>query len=394
MDSATLEIDQRRVSKETPKLLVVTPGFGASGQPWLWRQVTGFQGFEKHLLCWVRWNSQEYPDRDVTVSVLPYDPAPYNGPGRWWLRLRNLPGANFYASVGVEGRRLDEFVRQQQPSVILCYFGDIAMRLLPVTRRYRIPLIAYFHGDFQFLDNRWYRWSLKRCLPHFAAIPVVTEDERRWMLQQGVPESKVSIIPCGVPTDQFHPVSQRPSGPVRFVMVSRLSPEKGCKFSIEAFAKMAPRVPDAELHIYGDGPERESLKRLSESLGLATRILFHGYVGEQMLAEVFPSYDVFIQHSIQKEGSPVSIAEAMACGLSVVATPVGGIVAQVLDGKTGRLVAERDVSGMAEAMLTLAQNPELRQRLGQEGRKRALNLYDCVQMTRRLEAVLSESLRV
>ena len=93
-------------------------------------------------------------------------------------------------------------------------------------------------------------------------------------------------------------------------------------------------------------------------------------VEEQRLADVLPSYDVFIQHSLRKEGSPVSIAEAMACGLPVIATPVGGINEQVVEGKTGLLVAEGDVDGMAAAMKKLAFNPQLGQNLGRAGRER------------------------
>ena len=382
-------VNDRSVERSIqPKLLIASRLFGASGQPWLWRQVVGLRGFRKELLCWERQNPVTQPARDVSVQVLSEDPAPYDSAGRWWYRLRNLRGRNFYGAIGRERRQLCKLLRRERPAVILCNFGDIAMRLLPVAWREGIPVVAYFHGHFGFLSNRWYRWSLSRCLRQFSAIVVLTKAERQWMLDHKVPEDKLHVIPCGAPTEMLRPGAQNLGRAARFVMVSRLVGQKGCDLSIKAFARLASDVTGAELHIYGDGPARVDLQHLVEALGLKAKVFFHGYVEERELAEVLPSYDVFIQHSLQNEGFPVSIAEAMACGLPVVATAVGGIIEQVVEAKTGLLVEERDVDGMAAAMWRLACDTRLRQSMGQAGRERAVNQYDSSLLTRRLEQVL------
>jgi glycosyltransferase involved in cell wall biosynthesis len=380
-------IDRCIERSDKPKLLIASRIFGASGQPWLWRQVVGLRGFQKELLCWERHNPETQPTAGISVQVLAGDPGPYDSAGRWLYRLRNLPGRNFYAAIGQERRELTELLRRERPALILCNFGDIAMRLLPVALGEGVPVVAYFHGDFLFVSNRWYRWSLGRCLRQLAAIVVVTQAERQWMLEHGASKDRVYVIPCGAPTDIFRP-GVRKSGAVRFVMASRLANEKGCDLSIKAFAALAADVPGAELQIYGDGPARGDLQNLVDVLGLTERVFFHGYVDERRLAEALPSCDVFIQHSLRKEGSPVSIVEAMACGLPVVATPVGGITDQVVEGKTGLLVAERDVRGMAAAMRRLACNSELRMSFGHAGRQRAVEMNDSSLQTRRLEQVL------
>lgn len=373
------------------RLLIASRVLGANGQPWLWRQVMDLGAFrDKHLLCWQRRTAAGDPLDRFPVHIMAHDPAPYDGDGRWWYRLQNLPARNFYAARGREASELAALLRRERPGVILCYFGDIAMRLLPVARDAGIPVVAYLHGDFLFASNRWYRWSLRRCLCDFAAVVVVTDEERCWMAHNGVPAERLHVVPCGAPTAFFRPAPAKPGGPVRFVMVGRLIGEKGCDLAIEAFARLLPEMADAELHIYGDGPARGELQAMVTHLGLQARVAFHGYVDEHSLAGSLAAYDVFIQHSLVKEGSPVAIAEAMACGLAVVATPVGGIVDQVIEGETGLLVAQRDVPGMAAAMRRLAGDLELRLGFGRAARARAIELYDASRQTRRLEKLLLE----
>lgn len=374
-----------------PKLLIVSKSFGASGQPWLWRQVVGLREFHRELICWNRDNPATYPTENIPVNILPYNPAPYDGAGRWWYRLRTMGGGNIYASVGEERRKLSEIVARIKPDAILCYFGDIAMRLLPVADEMGVPLVAYFHGDFQFLDNRWYRWNLALLAGRFTAVVVVNQIEREWLLLHGVPEKKLHVIPCGAPTDIFRPKGTPPERPIRFVMASRLSKAKGCEWSIRAFAQMSRELPDSQLHIYGDGPLRDRLCHIVSELNLESRVVFYGWVDEQRLSEVLPSYHVFLQHSLEREGFGVSIVEAAACSLPVVVTKVPGIAGEhVLDGKTGLCVPERDVTAMASAMLTLARSPELRLQMGKAGRERAVGLFDSSLMTCRLGQVISE----
>ena len=374
-----------------PKVLVAARVLGASGQPWLTRQITGLGDFDKVLMCWERRRPPaDDPFAGYVVHVMEQEAAPYDGKRRWWYRLRNLIGGNFYGAVGRDNQELAEVLRQERPDVILGYFGDVALRVLPAAQREGIPVIAYLHGDFLFRSNRWYRRSLKRCLDQFSCIAVVTEAERLWLREQAVPAEKIHVIPCGAPVDLFRPAKRREGGSIRFVMCSRLAEEKGCETAIRAFALVKSVPIDAELQIFGDGPSRAHLEQLVEALRITDSATFHGYVGERQLAGLLPSCDIFIQHSLTKEGSPVSIAEAMACGLPVVATPVGGITQQVIDGETGFLVKERDVGAMASAMQRLAMDRQLRSKMGLAARSRAIGCYDSAYQIRQLRRVICQ----
>jgi glycosyltransferase involved in cell wall biosynthesis len=373
---------------EKRRLLLASRVFGTNGQPWMWRQVVGFSEFETHLWCWDRQNPLEYPAERVAVRVIPGRMAPYEGPGRWMYRLRNLPGGNFYGAHGVERRQLASMMANLRPAVLLCYFADVAMRLLPAAQDTAIPVVAYLHGDFEFLNNRWHRWSLAHVAREFAAVVVINQIERNWLLQHGVREENVHVIPCGAPTELFLPRRHGPTDKVRFVMTSRLSPAKGCEWSIRAFAQVVRNMPEVELHVYGDGPLRDDLRNLVSELGIAKSVAFHGWTGERQLAEVLPQYDIFLQHSLDKEGFGVSIAEAAACELPVVVTCVGGIAEHVVPGETGICVQEKDVAGMAAAMAELAKSPELRRKIGQAGRERMVRYFDATILTRKLQRVL------
>lgn len=384
-----LTADRRAQTSQSPKLLIATRVFGGIGQPWMWRQVTGLRGFRKELVCWERQNSDLQPTTDVVEHVFPGRQAPYHNEGRWVYRCRAIFNGSFYAAVGAERVMLRRLLETGRPDVILCNFGDIAMRLLPNALEAGIPLVAYFHGDFSFIRNRWYRWSLHSCMNDFEAIIVVTQEERSWLTAHGVAPEKIHYIPCGAPTDIFSPARARTPGPVRFVMVSRLSEEKGCDVSIEAFGRIAALVPDVRLEIFGDGDCRAELERQVRTAALSDKVTFHGFVDEARVAKRLPHHDVFIQHSRVKEGSPVSVVEAMACGLPVVATRIGGIVDQIRHGQTGFLVDAGDLAGMSEAMLTLTRDADLRSRMGLAGRRQAVERHDAAAQTALLGALLT-----
>ncbi len=370
-------------------VLVAIKERGLPHAPWMWRQISNMPSLNLRVMYWLPPEEDGAPLTSVPVHVLDAEPTPYNGRGRWALRVANLRGRNFYAARGREYREIRRLIQLVDPSSLLCYYGEIALRTVDVAYELGIPTIAYFHGDFGFKRNRWYRWSLKRRLRRFAEIVVVTQEERTWMLRAGVPPERIHVIPCGAPTSLFLPTQERTLGAVRFVMASRLVEDKGCKESIAAFAEVASKRRDVSLDIYGDGPVRAELERIVETRQLADRVTFHGHVDSATLAEALPRCDVFIQHSVLREGSPVSIVEAMSCGLPIVATSVGGNVDLLVDGSTGFIVAERDISAMAQAMLRLTDSAALREAMGRRARIRAVESLDVAVLTSRLEQLVN-----
>ena len=382
-----------------PRVCVVSRWFGVRSQVWLWRQVRLFSRVDPTVLSWTYENQADYPLDEIPIRLVGTTEEPNMGSGRWLWRLRGLPSGNLYGSRGAEQRHLGRLVHESRPAAMLCHFGQVGLRLLPVAEQQRIPLVVHFHGvDISSsLRERYYRWSLRRNLRRFAAVVCVGSHQRRRLIQLGMPAERVHLIPCGVPTDQFVPVQHQEREGITFICVCRLVRWKGVHHSLAAFAQVRREIPQARLVVAGDGGEMESLRQLAAEKRVADGVDFVGGQPPSRVRELLASADVFLQHSLTYrngwcEGFGVSIAEAAASGLPVVVSDCGGITEQVVDGVTGLVVPEGDEQGMARAMLMLARDPDLRRRLGEGGRRRMVERYDTRGQVQKLEDVLLDAI--
>lgn len=195
--------------------------------------------------------------------------------------------------------------------------------------------------------------------PITDAFIAVAESHGVFLCQQErFPQEKVFVIPNGVDTHRFCPSSSHrqavrvelgiPGDAPTIGVVAALRPEKNLSIFVSAAKGFAARCSRAHFVIVGDGPERETLERQAAPLG--ARMHFLG--SRQDVERLVPAMDVFTLTS-RMEASPVSILEAMACGVPVVATQVGSISEIVLPGRTGLLVPVDDVPAVVEAWNTI-----------------------------------------
>jgi glycosyltransferase involved in cell wall biosynthesis len=382
------------------RLTVAVPDLGVPSQVWVYRQITSMTDVAAHVLHWGRGAQAEaLAARFDTVDVgRRAKPVSRTDRARWLHRLATLPSGNHFAADRASCTAIVRALAPRGPDVLLAHFGHTALCLIPVARRLRRPLIAHFHGtdlSESLINNRWYRWSLLRSLPCFHACIVVGSHQKRLLLEHGVPADRIHLLPCGVPTDAFSPAEPSENAIFRFVIVSRLIRSKGIDVSLCAFARVAERMPETELHIVGDGPDRERLVNRAGELSLGERVRFHGVMDEAEVAAILRRSDAFLQHSLEVngwvEGFGVSVAEAAATGLPVVVSRSGGLVDQVVDGETGFTVPMGDVGAMADAMGRLCADRALARRLGAAGRQRMVAEFDSDTLTGRLRAVLAEA---
>jgi glycosyltransferase involved in cell wall biosynthesis len=202
-----------------------------------------------------------------------------------------------------------------------------------------------------------------------------------FLLAHGFPAGLVHVIPYGVESAQ---ANGRPAQRDALVagVAANLEYWKGIDVLLEAARQV--RAP-LRLEIYGVGALRAELERQAEETGVDAR--FHGFVGD--MREPFAGLDVLVQPS-RADNLPLAILEAMAAGLPVVGTRVGGIPELVADGETGLVVEPEDPGALAAALETLASSPERRLELGRRGRARIAEHFSAEACARRTVALYRE----
>ena len=194
----------------------------------------------------------------------------------------------------------------------------------------------------------------------------VAEDVVR---KEGAERAKIRLTYNGVDTARFRPAAERPWRPAtRVGMMANFIPYKGHGDVFSAFALLATRFPALELWLWGRfGPMVPELEASAVRGGFRERVHFQGLTEDP--AAAYRQMDIFVSAS-HEEGFSNSILEAMACGLPVVATQVGGSVEQIEADRSGLLVPARRPSALAGALARLIDDDRLAERLGQEARRR------------------------
>lgn len=237
-----------------------------------------------------------------------------------------------------------------------------------------------------------YRWSSRLC---DAVVAISAEVQRVQLQRSRTPSSRVTLIPNGVQVDTFVDADQRavdaladewhiaPHTPV-IGTLARLHEQKGHVYLLDAVARLRRELPTIKVLVVGDGALRRPLEAQSQDLGLSDAVIFTGTRRE--VPEILALLDVFVLPSLW-EGLPIALLEAMAAGLPVVATPVGGVPEVVVDGATGLLVPPRDPEALANAILALLRQPDLRCRMGSAGQARVRERFSIERMIRDTDAL-------
>jgi glycosyltransferase involved in cell wall biosynthesis len=233
-----------------------------------------------------------------------------------------------------------------------------------------IPLVTTLHGT----DVRLARTVgvakplFGHVLKHSAAVTTVS----RWLKEETqslVPGVNPTVAPMPVATDLFGPGASRDGN--RLLFVGRLNNQKGVEHVLHALASM--KTP-ATLDIVGDGPNRESLKLLAESLGIAPRIRWHGQLSQSALPPIYQRAAAVVLPSVD-EGLGLVAVEALLCETPVVAFDSGGLRDVIQNEKTGLLVKPGDRAALAAALDDLLARDGRGSQLGKAGRLYALSAF-------------------
>ncbi|MBI5506859.1 MAG: glycosyltransferase [Deltaproteobacteria bacterium] len=227
-------------------------------------------------------------------------------------------------------------------------------------------------------------WMLPAKLEAADFFVTCAEYNRRYLATLCSPEaaSRIFLNYHGTDLDRFQPGERVPGDEFRIVSVGWFKEYKGFHFVVDAVAMLRRRGINAVFHLAGDGPQRGYLQEQAGRLGISDRVVFHGYLEHSRLVGLYRDCDAFAMGSIEmtnfgrQDVIPNVIAEAMAVGLPVVATRMGGVTELVDDGESGLLGPQRDAEALADALARLAREPELAARLRQGGLAKVRRIWD------------------
>lgn len=327
----------------------------------------------------------------------------YNGDGMVGEAIRALEIPVFDAQVrskinAAATLRLFRSIRDRRPTILhtSLFHANVPGRLLG--RAARVPYIVSSERTMgqesrtRCLLNRATAWAADRITCVSKSVAQFAE------LSIGLPSDKLVVIPNGVDVADFGALPSQqmarsyaglPLDATIVGAIGRPRPVKGYHILLDAFARLAPSWPAAHLVFVGDGPDRPMLVAMASEQGLQSRVTF--LEDSSSVPHLLPALNLLVIPSLF-EGMPNVALEAMASGLPVVATDVGGTPEVVLNGVTGLLVPRNDSHQLGQAIEALMRDPVLARRLGIAGRQRVAEHFDIASTVRMTEALYDDLL--
>jgi glycosyltransferase involved in cell wall biosynthesis len=284
--------------------------------------------------------------------------------------------------------RLAALFRRERPDVVHTHNTRALVYGGPAARLARVPrLIHTWHGlDLQGTRRENLLFRLAGRLPD--RVVAVSEDAGRQLLRRGISEGRLRTLRNGIDVARFAYAGPRNGGPV--VTVARLSPEKDIATLVRAADLVRRQQPGFRLEVAGDGPCLPELQALVDALALEGHVHFLGQVND--VPALLARASLFVLPSLT-EGISLTLLEAAARGLPVVATRVGGNPEVVEDSLTGLLVPPGRPEELAAAILRLLGDPESARAMGRAGRERVEEHFDVRRMVAGYEALYQEGRR-
>ena len=275
------------------------------------------------------------------------------------------------------------------------YASAVASALASLDSGAPFVLTEHTEGSWRTPFSRWCNRGAYRRAERVIAVSAAIR--RRLVEQDRVPPERVATILNSLPPALNMEYRARPPHPKQVKdapvvgVIARLVPEKGVRHFLDAAARLSRAVPGARFLVLGDGPLREHLRVHRDRLGLGDSVQFLGF--REDAPALVGTFDILILPSLSNEGSPLVTLEAMAAGVPVVASTVGGIPEQIWHDREGLLVPPGDAAALSEAVVSLLRDPARARRLGEAGRRRVSSEFSYATMLRQTERVYLEALR-
>ena len=319
-----------------------------------------------------RW-AEYFAQKGHVVHLITYDPMDRTLPGVTEHALFSQ-WDNLYLAFIPRQLQINNLVRRIRPDLIHAHFIAKYGFHLPGLRF--CPTVVSAWGDDVLIlpkKSRLIRFFTKKVLSSANLIYAASRDIRDHIIRDfGIPPEKVKYLPFGIDTNQFapdfnaHATTERQT--IEVFSNRAFFPVYDNATLVRGFAIAWRQDQRLHLTLKGEGPDEQVIRDLVGNLGLSDKVSFRKKSDYAIVPRDYRQADIFITTSVS-DGTPVSVLEAMASGLPCIATSVGGIPEWVMNGTTGILIDPCSPEQVAEALIALAGNSELRHRLGSAARK-------------------------
>lgn len=291
-----------------------------------------------------------------------------------------------------------KLIRRKKPQVVEMFTHDSNMLVLPLAWLAGVPVrVPTHHGvieGFSRWRERLHAWMVNHLSHGIVAVSGLTMKKA---LEEGIRKEKISVIPNGIvpvtlnETDRSEVRLQMGAeeNDVVLLSVGRLVFQKAHEYLVSAMPAVLKELPNVKAGICGDGILRQDLEKQIQSLGLEKQIKLLGMQSD--VTKYLAAADVFVLPS-RWEGLPIALLEAMSAGLPVIATRVEGVDEVVQAGIHGVLVKPESAEELAEAILQLSTDAEIRQHMGEASRLRVLDSYTIDRMCERYLEIFEKGL--
>lgn len=335
-----------------------------------------------HTQRWV-----EYFAGRHEVHLITYDPMgrDLNGVTE---HVVGSPGQNLYLSFWPRHLRVAKIVRQVKPDLVHAHFVAKYGFHLPFLNIH--PTVVSAWGDDVLILPRqsriiaaFTRYVLKRT----DLIYAVSRNIKNHIISDfGIAEDKIRYMPFGIDTRMFSPVPSRPEdAPEIHILCNRgFVPVYDMRTLVKGFFQAYLKDERLRLILKGDGPERDEIGDLVRSLGIENVVLFKDRSPYADVPRDYRQADIFVSTALS-DGTPVSVLEAMASGLPCIATNVGGVPEWIADGENGMLIPPGEPNLLADRLLRLAADRNLRVVYGAQARRCVVENGDWCKLMPRAE---------
>lgn len=292
-------------------------------------------------------------------------------------------------------------LEQWNDTILHFHYGTDAGMYHNILKKAKQPKLVSFYGwDYSMFPSKYFGLGKKylqtRVFPYCNKVTAMTEQMKESLVDLGCPEEKIIIHYHGIDAQKFFVARDyNTSETVNLLMTSALEPKKGHLFLLKAIKECINNgFGNFRLHILNTGRCRKKVFSEIRKMNLNDNIVYHPqYVyGSAEHHEMLESADIFIQPSItdkqgNKEGIPGTMVEAMASGLPIIATRHAGIPEIIENEESGMLINENDIEAFASNIMLLANDKDLRQKLGTQAQKQAQNNLDIRKKQAELEKI-------